>query len=214
MDKRKKTMKKYSFLIALILVMCLSCKKQKEENLYKTSLRESLIPQIGQAYYENDWGRIVLLGDSLIKNGEKFDDVALAYGEGLMETGKAEEAIKFFKGQLEEKNGSTPRQYLYHEIGNAYHILDDEEMAIMYYEKALGVNPNYARPYIQLAQIYVKQGNKTKAKENYLRACYLFDQHYFYKEELEFGRRVLEIDSTCEEALQYMENGYAGLGLK
>lgn len=53
-----------------------------------------------------------------------------------------------------------------------------------------------------------------KAKENYLNTCYLFDQHHFYKEELEYGRRVWKIDSTCEEALHYMANGYVGLGLK
>ena len=79
-------MKKYVILIGLSLLVCLSCKKQKETP-YKSSMRETLLPQIKDAVDHSDFNKIILLCDSLIKNGEKYDDVVVSYAEALVATG-------------------------------------------------------------------------------------------------------------------------------
>ncbi|MDO4201357.1 MAG: tetratricopeptide repeat protein [Bacteroidales bacterium] len=204
-------MKKYVILIGLSLLVCLSCKKQKESP-YKSSMRETLLPQIKDAVDHSDYSTIILLCDSLKKNGEKHDDVLIPYAEALVATGKAEQAITVLKKELEKKESHTPKHYLYHEMGDAYWISGDTTNAIVNYQEALKINPSYARPYIRLANIFVLQGEKEKARDNYLAACDLFERHQFYKEMVEFGMKAYELDTTNEEAFRYIENGYKGLG--
>lgn len=204
-------MKKYVILIGLSLLVCLSCKKQKE-NPYKSSMRETILPQIKSAFDNSDWNQIIILCDSLIKNGEKYDDVVISYAEALVATGKAEQAIMVLKKELENNESHTPKHYLYHEMGDACMVSGDTTNAIVNYQEALKLKPSYARPYIRLAEIFALQGDAERARDNYLNACYLFERHQLYKEMVEFGMKAFELDTTNEEALRYIENGYKGLG--
>ena len=204
-------MKKYVILIGLSLLVCLSCKKQKEMP-YKSSMRETLLPQIKDAVDHSDFNKIILLCDSLIKNGEKYDDVVVSYAEALVATGKANQAITVLKKELENKDTHNKKYYLLHEMGDAYLVSGDTANAIANYQEVLRLNQSYARPYIRLAEIYEHQREKEKARDYYLTACDLFVKHRFYKETMEYGLKAFSLDSTNVQALEYVANAHYRLG--
>lgn len=78
------------------------------------------------------------------------------YYAGYRDPGKFEQALTYFQ-KAEEVEGWEDRegkQVLYLLIGNAAGKTDDFEMAQTYHQKALDVDPQYARAHLGLASVY------------------------------------------------------------
>lgn len=190
----------WSAVFASVLFLC-SCKEPHE------NLKTVLLDQISEAYKGGDWERVIILTDSLRNNGIPYTDyigdkgLDIAYCEALISTSKAEKAITEINNHVANVN---PKDfYAFHTLGVAYCAVQDTLKAIDAYNNSVKINPDYARPYLHLAQIFAKTDIE-KCMDNYSAAIQLFGNHKMYDEVLRFGFESWEVDSTNTIILKYM----------
>lgn len=66
------------------------------------------------------------------------------------------------------------------------------------------MKPTYARPYINKGDIYTRLDDKENAISNYMKAVYLFDRNSCLDEVYQYCNKILELDPSNKEALEYL----------
>ena len=132
----------------------------------------------------------------------KCINVALEYAVAYAYMGNFDKGIQILKDSI---GTSTKPQLLYNELGGIYWAKGDTASAIIAYKQAIECNPNYARPYINLAELYKCKNEKELAINHYFEAIKLFAQYEYYEEMGNFAAEVLNIDSTNIEANKFLQ---------
>ena len=177
----------------------ISCTNRKSNS-------EGIIPQYIDSlnYYREikDSEKIIYYVDTLKALGVKMPDVAMEYAVAYAYLKQYNKAIQILKDNI---FSSSKPQLLYNEMGSIYLIKGDTANAILSYKQAINCNPNYARPYIYLANIYKENNEKELAINNYLAAIRLFAENEYYEEMGNFAMEILEIDSTNLDAIKFLQ---------
>ena len=189
------------FLLVLIAVFS-SCEKGKNSN--KEKLIVQLIDSLNVCKDRCEGERMLVLLDSLKSMDVNTNNGVLYYAVAHAFNGDYDKAIQLLKDSLAT---SAKPQLLYHELGNIYLGKGDTLQAIIAYKQAIDCNPNYARPYLAMAEVYTKKGDKELAMNNYLAAVTLFETYEAYEDMGIFSAKALkEVDSTniqMEKFLMY-----------
>ena len=166
------------------------------------------MPQIAEAYEQQDWEKIIMLSDSLVKSGETFDDAVIAYSQALMATQNIEKAIEILKTDLDNKSSHNKKHYIYNELGRAYSLLNDFKSSVDAYEEALRISPSYARPMVGLAKLYTQVGDINNALNYYTQSASLFYEHQFKDELLAIGDTMVAIAPENSNSWQVLGKAY------
>ena len=189
------------FLLVLIAVFS-SCEKGKNSN--KEKLIVQLIDSLNVCKDRCEGERMLVLLDSLKSMDVNTNNGVLYYAVAHAFNGDYDKAIQLLKDSLAT---SAKPQLLYHELGNIYLGKGDTVQAIIAYKQAIDCNPNYARPYLAMAEVYTKKGDKELAMNNYLAAVTLFETYEAYEDMGIYAAKALkEVDSTniqMEKFLMY-----------
>ena len=189
------------FLLVLIAVFS-SCEKGKNSN--KEKLIVQLIDSLNVCKDRCEGERMLVLLDSLKSMDVNTNNGVLYYAVAHAFNGDYDKAIQLLKDSLAT---SAKPQLLYHELGNIYLGKGDTVQAIIAYKQAIDCNPNYARPYLAMAEVYTKKGDKKLAMNNYLAAVTLFETYSAYEDMGIYAAKALkEVDSTniqMEKFLMY-----------
>lgn len=186
----------YILLIIPFICFCSSSDKQKND---KTGL---LVQQLDTFYKAGEWKKAIAIIDSL-KEEKVGGNFLLIEAECYAGLGKYEKSISILHHEL--KTDTKNVHYVYQTLGNVYYVKGDNEKAIIAYNKVIELRPSYARPYIKLAKIYSLQKDNDKAIKHYLSAIYLFYEHDFFDEIIEFSNKVLLLDSLNTDAYAYLQ---------
>ena len=147
---------------------------------------------------------MLVLLDSLKAMDVKMDNGVLYYADAYAFWSDYDKAIQLLRDSL---SVSSRPQLLYHEIGNIILEKGDTAQAIVAYKQALDCNPNYARPYLAMAEVYTKKGEKELAMNNYLAAVRILGEYEAYEDMGVYAAKALkEVDSTniqMEKFLMY-----------
>ena len=190
-----------TFLLVVIAVFS-SCEKGKNSN--KEKLIVQLIDSLNVCKDRCEGERMLVLLDSLKSMDVNTNNGVLYYAVAYAFNGEYDKGIQLLKDSIPS---SEKPQLLYHEIGNILLGKGDTTQAIIAYKQALDCNPSYARPYLAMAEVYTKKGEKELAMNNYLAAIRLFAEYDAYEEMGIYAARALkEVDSTniqMEKFLMY-----------
>jgi superkiller protein 3 len=119
----------------------------------------------------------------------------IAYLDSLLETGRANAHVHFL-------------------LGNAYYAAEQPDSAIAEYRRAVALDENYAKAYVNLGIVYDGTRRSRQAREAYSRAieinpddvlayCHLGYNHYAAGEHdvaMDYYERALEIDPSSPQA--------------
>ena len=177
------------FIFSLVLLLA-SCKDSQNKSApQEKPLRE----QIEVAYNSSDWETVVALTDSVIQSGEPYSDLILAYAQSWRELGYPEKSVQFILGVVDNEDVTTPKEYLYHELGVCLSSLGKYDEAISAFSLSNSLNIVYPRPLIGLADAYEHKGDMEKAVEYYYNAGMLLYEQKFVDETLSLAVRCTEI---------------------
>lgn len=190
---------KHYFILLIIGLLC-SCTNMNKAN--DESTIEALIDSLNYHRETQDGEKLLFYVDTLKSLGVDMPNVALEYAVAYAYMGNFDKGIQILKDSL---STSTKPQLLYNELGGIYLAKGDSASAIIAYKQALECNPNYARPYINLAELYKCKNEKELAINHYIEAIKLFAQHGYYEEMGNFATEVLDIDSTNIEANKFLQ---------
>ena len=171
-------------------------------------MKDSLMPQIAAAYENKDWETIILLSDSLLKCGESYENLVICYAQALMKTDNINKAIEVLQKELNDKNSTIEKHFLYNELGCAYSMVNDYDNGIAAYKRALTLSPNYARSMVGLAMLYEDKGDLAPAIYYYTQAGALFYEHKYTEELYSIGKEMMEIAPENINSLQIMGKAY------
>ncbi len=93
---------------------------------------------------------------------QQLDSNAISHyqkGQRWFELGKNEAAIREFQIAIRLKPGTLLSAVLYNNMGKAYLKLKDYPKAIVSFQQAIAVNPNFSLYYQNLAQAYQEAGS-------------------------------------------------------
>ena len=190
-----------TFFIITSFVIFISCGRMKQEN------RDVIIKQLMDSinvYQEMQNGeKILSILDSLKQMKANIPDVALIYADAYAYSGDFDKAIQRLKDSI---GTSSKPQLLYNELGNIYLLKQDTLEAILSYKQAINCNPNYARPYINLAELYKSKNEKELSINNYMKAVRLFGEFEFYEEVGIYANKILYLDSTNIDAHKFLQH--------
>lgn len=168
---------------------------EKPEKTYE-NLESILI----EAYNNHDWQTVTIMGNRILSKGDSLGTMLTLYAEGLAATGKIEESIKILDNHL----STNPDDYLCIQTkGNIYMSVQDYEHALDAFEQVISLNPNYARPLIYSADVYVLKEDIEKAISYYLKAIDLFYAHDAYSECLKYTGVVLDLQPDNQWGLVF-----------
>ena len=195
---------RYTFIIVIsIFNICLL------SNCKQNNLKQLLLPQISDAYNNEDWDTTMRLIDSLINNNLSVDDLILAYSQALAHKGYLDKSIKILEDQLIVE----PDNYLmYCLLGNIYSVKEDFDNAITSFNKSLELKPTYARPAIYLAKVYEKLLDTTKAIENYAYAIEVLNEHDIIDDVKQLSSDALNLDSGNIKIMNLLSDAYCKEG--
>lgn len=189
------------FLFVVIAVFS-SCEKGKNSN--KEKLIVQLTDSLNVCKDRCEGERMLELLDSLKSMDVNTHNGVLYYAVAYAFNGEYDKGIQLLKDSIPS---SEKPQLLYHEMGNILLGKGDTAQAVIAYKQALDCNPSYARPYLAMAEVYTKKGEKELAMNNYLAAIRLFAKYDAYEEMGIYAARALkEVDSTniqMEKFLMY-----------
>ena len=178
-----------------------SCNDVKKKN--KDELIAELMDSLNM-YKEKQEGKgLIFTLDSLKSLDIKMSDISLFYAVAHAFNGDYDKGIQLLKDSV--ASSATP-QLLYHEMGNIFLGKGDTAQAIIAYKQALDINPNYARPYLAMAEVYKNKGEKEMTMNNYLAAVRLFAEYEAYEDMSTYAAMALKLDSAnieLEKFLQY-----------
>ena len=166
------------------------------------SIVKALIDSLNYHRETQDGEKILLYVDTLKNLGVNMPNIALEYAVAYAYMGNFDKGIQILKDSI---NTSTKPQLLYNELGSIYWTKGDTTSAIIAYKQAIECNPNYARPYINLAELYKCKNEKELAINHYFEAIQLFAQNGYYEEMGNFAAEILDIDSTNIEANKFLQ---------
>ena len=195
-----------NLLLLGIIVLLVSCKNKQDVSESKQSI--PIGEQIANAFENNDWDRVILLTDSVYKSGENISGLTLAYAQALRETGRIEESIEVLNKEIENKESSIQKHYLYNELGRAYNMIEDYDNGIKAYNHALEIAPSYARSLVGLADLYEHKGNISEAIYYYDHAALFFYENGFSEELLAIGLKMTEIAPENEKSWDVLSKAY------
>lgn len=193
----------YKWVVIILLVMSIfsSCNDVKKKN--KDELIAELMDSLNM-YKEKQEGKgLIFTLDSLKSLDIKMSDISLFYAVAHAFNGDYDKGIQLLKDSVAS---SAKPQLLYHEMGNIFLGKGDTAQAIIAYKQALDINPNYARPYLAMAEVYKNKGEKEMAMNNYLAAVRLFAEYEAYEDMSTYAAMALKLDSAnieLEKFLQY-----------
>ena len=193
---------KSSLFLLLIIIPLSSCNNVRKE--YNDKLVAEIIDSLNVYKEKRDGKKMIFFIDSLKSLEVNIEDISLWYATAHAFDGDYDKAIQLLKDSL---TTSAKPQLLYHELGNIYLGKGDTVQAIIAYKQAIECNPNYARPYLAMAEVYTKKGDKELAMNNYLAAVTLFETYEAYEDMGIYAAKALkEVDSTniqMEKFLMY-----------
>lgn len=187
----------FIFLIINLFCSCTNMNKANDEFIV-----EALIDSLNYHRETQDGEKILLYIDTLKSLGVNMPNIALEYAVAYASMGNFDKGIQILKDSI---STSTKPQLLYNELGSLYLLKYDTAKAILSYKQAINCNPNYARPYIYLANIYKENNEKELAINNYLAAIRLFAENEYYEEMGNLAMEILEIDSTNLDAIKFLQ---------
>ena len=190
---------KHYFILLIIGLFC-SCTNMTKTN--DESTIEALIDSLNYHRENQDGEKMLFYVDTLKSLGVDMPNVALEYAVAYAYMGNFDNGIQILKDNL---STSTKPQLLYNELGSIYLVKGDTASAIIAYKQALECNPNYVRPYINLAKLYKYKNEKELAINHYFEAIQLFAKFGYYEEMGNFAIEVLDIDSTNIEANKFLQ---------
>lgn len=193
----------YKWVVIILLVMSIfsSCNDVKKKN--KDELIAELMDSLNMYKEKQDGKGLIFTLDSLKSLDIKMSDISLFYAVAHAFNGDYDKGIQLLKDSLAS---SAKPQLLYHEMGNIFLGKGDTAQAIIAYKQALDINPNYARPYLAMAEVYKNKGEKEMAMNNYLAAVRLFAEYEAYEDMSTYAAMALKLDSAnieLEKFLQY-----------
>ena len=194
----------YEWVAVILLVASVfsSCNNVRKEN--KDELIAEMMDSLMSYKEEQDGKRMIIMLDSLESLDVKINGKSLFYAVAYALNGEYDKGIQLLKDSIPSSNKP---QLLYHELGNIYLGKGDTVQAIIAYKQAIDCNPNYARPYLAMAEVYTKKGDKKLAMNNYLAAVTLFETYSAYEDMGIYAAKALkEVDSTniqMEKFLMY-----------
>ena len=100
---------------------------------------------------------------------------AFAYGK----TEQYDKSIENYNKALDRQDNDYYKATIYINLGVLYRYLGQKEKAIEYYQKAIKLDPEYARAYSNLGVVYDDLGQKEKAIEYYQKAIKLDPEDAF-----------------------------------
>ena len=186
--------------LILTLFSFISCKSRSNEIEWKQAERTDRLMVLYQNY---QWKEALACIDSLRKEGVSLDILPI---EAECYAGLGEYATAIDMVEKEIANSPQDKHhYLYHTLGNIYHLQKLYDKAIDNYQKSIDIRPTYARPYIHIGEIYQLLGDNERSIEYLLSAVDLFSQNDFHNEVIEYSNKVLELDSVNIDALMYLQ---------
>ena len=188
---------KHYFIFLIISLFC-SCTNMNKAN--DKSIVEALIDSLNYYRETQDGEKILLYVDTLKSLGVNMPNIALEYAVAYASMGNFDKGIQILKDSI---STSTKPQLLYNELGNIYLLKQDTAEAILSYKQAINCNPNYARPYINLAELYKSMNEKELAVNNYMEAVHLFCEFGFYEEMGIYASEILHLDSINLDAHKF-----------
>ena len=193
----------YKWMAVILLVMSIfsSCNNVKKEN--KDELIAEMMDSLNMYKEKQDGKGLIFILDSLKSLDIKMPDISLFYAVAHAFNSDYDKGIQLLKDSVVS---SAKPQLLYHEMGNLFLGKGDTAQAIIAYKQALDCNPNYARPYLAMAEVYKSKGEKEMALNNYLAAVRLFAEYEAYEDMATYAATALKLDSThieLEKFLQY-----------
>ena len=194
----------YEWVAVILLVASVfsSCNNVRKEN--KDELIAEMMDSLMSYKEKQDGKRMIIMLDSLESLDVKINGKSLFYAVAYALNGEYDKGIQLLKDSIPS---SDKPQLLYHELGNIYLGKGDTLQAIIAYKQAIDCNPNYARPYLAMAEVYTKKGDKELAMNNYLAAVTLFETYEAYEDMGIYAAKALkEVDSTniqMEKFLMY-----------
>lgn len=188
-----------SYWAILIAFLC-SCGSGRKAN--DDISIERLIDSLNVCQEYRNGERMLEILDSLKYLKVDMPNVALIYADAYAYSGEYDKAIQILKDSI---SISAKPQLLYNELGDIYLLKQDTANAILSYKQAINYNPNYARPYINLAELYKSKNEKELAINNYMEAVRLFGEFEFYEDMGIYASEILEIDSTNLDANKFLQ---------
>lgn len=193
-------MQGYIVSIITLFFLISSCGNIKQEN--KDIVIEQLIDSLNTYRELGNGKRMLSMIDSLKKMNVDMPNIAMEYAVAYAYLGDFDKSIKVLKDSIEV---SSKPQLLYNELGSIYRIKGDTVEAIIAYKQAINYNQNYARPYINLAELYNSKKEKELAVNNYMEAVRLFAEFEYYEEMGSYASKVLQLDSTNVDANKFLQ---------
>lgn len=201
--------------ITMSVITFVSCNVKNKE----LSLEQPFADEMATAYESHKWENVVSLGDSAKSMGfdfmaEESSPYTICYAEGLSEVGRYSEAVTILKAYLDK---FPDDYYITQSLGTVYWRSNNNKMAHKYYEITFKINPYYARPYVDNAELYEVEKDYENAIDNYLSALDLFASNDKYAEIIEFSGKILdmpvELSYSCKSICMILKAyGYKKLG--
>ena len=199
----KNIMHKSSIILLFITILFSSCSDTKVGENKDVLLIDEMTDILNSCQRDGDTMLYAL--DSLQSLGINFNNIALPYATAYGLKGEYNKAIRILKENI---SSSTKPQLFYQEMGGLFLMKGDTTEAISAYNEAIKCNPNYARPYIYLAELFRVKKNNDLAVDNYLSAVRLFSENGFFKEMKDYADKALQIAPTNIELKKYLQYYY------
>lgn len=187
-------------ILIFFLASCQNKKSQESQHIVETS-HDKLMERITELYNSREYVEFIKLAENEVNKSENDFGFYLALSDAYGNLGNWDKAF-YYAEKLLDKEPSN--YYALFAIGNYNFILEKLDSAEFYYNKVLTINPGYARANLNLAQLYIKQDNKTKAVEQYLKAIELFKKNDFMEEVINYSNEVLKLDPENTTAKEYL----------
>lgn len=207
-----RVIKKIAISIVLILVGCagvigILCYTiyyhEQELDQFISDAATNTRKAMMDAYNQQEWDKVVGYGLALEAHGDTIGDLTIIYAEGMCALGYYGKARTLLLDRI-KSHPEDQVDYLYRSLGDISCCERKYDDAITYYTKSVEINPKYARPLVNMADVYREQHKYKEAVESYLKAIDLFYAKGLYNETESFSKAILEIDLKNVEAYIYL----------
>jgi len=160
--------------------------RKSEENKFDT-----LVVRTVELYESGKWEEFIGQAETLIKESKKDYGLYLSLSQANSMLNNYEQAFNYAEMALEKNPDDYFARLL---LGNYSLAFKEYEAAEHFYLSALAINPNYARAYVNLAQVYMQQNKNNLAIENLKKATILFSENDFKDEVISYSKEILKLD--------------------
>lgn len=195
-----------TLIIIIISTFLISCSVNKSSN---TEINERLIESFEQAYQSGQWEQALSYIDTLRARKVNLNILPIE-AECYAGLGQHEKAISLLENEI-KLDTMKNIYYVHSTLGNVYTHKSNFNKAIEHYKKSIQIRPTYARPYINIGDIYNHLNEKDSCVYYYLSAIKLFAENNFFNEVVDFSQRVISIDSLNIEGYKFLQYGFQSL---